>query len=353
MPPNVRGLGIWSVGLLMLTCSTAFAAPTDQERAAARSLATEGISALENGRVGEAADKLERAYQLASIPTIGLWSARALEKLGKLVEANERLVAVGRYDVTRSDPDVFNQAKADAEQMQTALAPRIPRLKVELANGEGTDITVELDRVALKSALVGVPFQVNPGKHSVTARAGTQHVDRDVMIAERDSARVTLDVSSLRSAAPASAAPAGTAAATDTPASPGAASPGAAPGAPTRDEAHAEAQGISGKRVAGWIVLGLGAGGLVTAGVLGAKAIEQHSLYEDRCPNGKCSSAYQTYYDTYQTNQKLAIVSGSIGVVAVGAGLYLLLSGDSSSSSSQVTVRPYVGWGSAGAVGRF
>ncbi|HVY27945.1 MAG TPA: hypothetical protein VHB79_15420 [Polyangiaceae bacterium] len=330
----------------MLTCSTAFAAPTDQERAAARNLATEGINAFESGRNAEALDKLERAFQLASIPTIGLWSARALEKAGKLVEANERLMVVGRYDVARTDPEVFNQAKADAEQMQAALAPRIPQLKVELVHpAEGTDITVELDHVALKSALVGVPFQVNPGKHSISARAGADHVDRDVAIAERDSARVVLDVASLHSAAPAT-----TAASNEPPASPGA----AAAAAPASDEAprHPAAKSSTGRHIAGWIVLGLGAGGLVTAGVLGAKAIEQHSLYEDRCPQGKCSSAYQQYYDTYQTNQLLAIVSGGVGVVAFGAGLYLVLSGDSS-SSNEAFVQPYVGFGTAGAVGRF
>jgi hypothetical protein len=340
-----------ALGLLMLTGSTALGAPTDQERAAARSLATEGINAFEAGRNGEALDKLERAFQLASIPTIGLWSARALEKAGKLVEANERLMAVGRYDVTRSDPEVFNQAKADAEQMQTALAPRIPQLKVELAHvNEGTDITVELDHVALKSALVGVPFHVNPGKHSLTARAGAQHVDRDLVIAERDSAKVTLDVSSLRSVAPAAPA-AAPAAPSESAAASAAASP---PAAPASDAApRAPASSSTGRHIAGWVVLGLGAGGLITAGVLGAKAIEQHSLYEDRCPQGMCSSAYQQYYDTYQTNQLMAIVSGSVGVVAFGAGLYLVLSGDSNSSSSQAFVQPYVGFGTAGAVGRF
>lgn len=344
----MRGLGLWSLGLLMLTCSTAFAAPTDQERAAARSLATEGINAFESGRNPEALDKLERAFQLASIPTIGLWSARALEKAGKLVEANERLMAVGRYDVARSDPEVFNQAKADAEQMQTALAPRIPQLKVELVHAtEGTEITVELDHVALKSALIGVPFQVNPGKHSVTARAGSDHVDRDVAIAERDSARVTLDVASLHGTPPATA---GTSAGNEPGASPGA----AVAAAPTSDEAprHPAAKSSTGRHIAGWVVLGLGAGGLITAGVLGAKAIEQHSLYEDRCPQGKCSSAYQEYYDTYQTNQLMALVSGGVGVVAFGAGLYLVLSGDSS-SSNEAFVQPYIGFGTAGAVGRF
>jgi hypothetical protein len=346
--PNVRGLGIWSLGLLMFTCSTAFAAPTDQERAAARSLATEGINAFESGRNAEALDKLERAFQLASIPTIGLWSARALEKAGKLVEANERLMAVGRYDVARTDPEVFNQAKADAEQMQSALAPRIPQLKVELVHAaEGTDITVELDHVALKSALIGVPFQVNPGKHSVTARAGSDHVDRDVAISERDSARVALDVASLHSAAPAP----GSAAVGN---EPGATSGAAATAAPTSDEGprHPAAKSSTGRHIAGWVVLGLGAGGLITAGVLGAKAIEQHSLYEDRCPQGKCSSAYQEYYDTYQTNQLMALVSGGVGVVAFGAGLYLVLSGDSP-SSSEAYVQPYIGFGTAGAVGRF
>lgn len=337
----MRALGAWAICGVILFYGANSAAQTDQERAAARSLATEGINALEKGRSAEALDKLERAYQLAPIPTIGLWSARALEKAGKLVEANERLIAVSRYKITHDDAGVFAQAKAEADQMQDAIAPRIPELKIELVHAEGKELTVELDGVALKRALVGVPFQVNPGPHRVTVRGGSQKVEQAVTVAEKGSAQVAVDVAQLPSPATAQEA----------------APPKVEPEQPNGEQAASEAsvssESSNGKRVVGFVVLGLGVGGLATSAVLGAKAIEQHSLYEDRCPDGSCDAKYQDYYDTFQKNQTYAFVAGGIGLVAVGAGLYLVLSGDSSPKKREAHITPWVGWRSVGATGRF
>jgi hypothetical protein len=287
----VRGPGSWFLGVSLLLSSTAALAQTDQERAAARSLATEGINAYSAGRNTEAVDKLERAYQLAPIPTIGLWSARALEKAGKLVEANERLIAVGRFQITKDESGVFAQAKTEAEQMQNSLSARVPELQIDVTHADDLQYVVELDGQALKSALLNVPFQANPGKHTVVARAGTEEVRKDVSVAERSTARVALDLGGIRRT-PATAT---TAAVPPAPGDSGASraeedTPNPANNA---DRAPQVSSGMSGKHVVGWVVLGIGGAGLVTGGVLGAKAIEQHSLYEDRCPGGKCSTEYQ------------------------------------------------------------
>jgi len=344
----VRGLGSWLLSVSLLLSASVALAQTDQERAAARSLATEGINAYSAGRNPEAVDKLERAYQLVPIPTIGLWSARALEKAGKLVEANERLIAVGRFQITKDESGVFAQAKAEAEQMQNLLSARVPELQIDVTHAEDLQYVVELDGQALKSALLNVPFQANPGKHTVVARAGSEEVRKDVTVAERAAARVTLDLGGLHRAPATAAAPnAPTPANTDSRADEGPAS------AQQPDSAPQSSSGMSGKHVVGWVVLGIGTAGLVTGGILGAKAIEQHSLYEDRCPDGKCSSEYQDYYDTFQRNQMFSLISGGIGIVGVGAGLYLLLSSDGPARSQQAYVRPWVGYQAVGAEGRF
>jgi hypothetical protein len=339
----VRGLGSFILGVAVLLSTTVAVAQTDQERAAARSLATEGINAFNAGRNAEALDKLERAYQLAAIPTIGLWSARALEKAGKLVEANERLLAVGRYAISKDDSGVFAQAQKEAEQMQDKLGPRVPELKVELVNGEGLQFTADLDGVVLKTALLGVPFQLNPGKHTVTVKTRTGQVQKAVSVVERESARVSLDLTELKKQA--EAAPPEAAPAEGRPANTGAAS--------ISTDAAPPSSG-SGRRVVGFVSLGIGGAGLVAGAVLGAKAIEQHSTYEQKCPDGMCTKEYQGYYDTLQKNQTYALVAGGIGVVGVGVGLVLLLTGGSSSAStSQAHVRPLIGLNTLGAEGRF
>jgi hypothetical protein len=48
-----------------------------------------------------------------------------------------------------------------------------------------------------------------------------------------------------------------------------------------------------------------------------------------------------------------AFISGGIGLVGVGAGLYLLLSSDGPARSNQAYVRPWIGYQSIGAEGRF
>src|SRR4051794_25830354 len=54
----------------------------DRARGAARTLAEDGVTALQNGDATSAVDKLERAYEIIHLPTVGLWSARALVKAG-------------------------------------------------------------------------------------------------------------------------------------------------------------------------------------------------------------------------------------------------------------------------------
>src|SRR5690606_14260666 len=84
-------------------------------RAAARKLGTSGVEAYQAGDYQGASEKLERAYATLKVPTLGLWSARALIKLNRWVEAAERLLAVTRLDAS-GDVQVQQAARAEAEQ---------------------------------------------------------------------------------------------------------------------------------------------------------------------------------------------------------------------------------------------
>ena len=97
----------------------------DRARGAARTLAEDGVTALQNGDATSAVDKLERAYQIIRLPTVGLWSARALVKSGRLVSAAERYVEVTRWSGGTADPKQ-EQAKGDAARERDELLPRIP-----------------------------------------------------------------------------------------------------------------------------------------------------------------------------------------------------------------------------------
>ncbi|HEY4159182.1 MAG TPA: tetratricopeptide repeat protein, partial [Polyangiaceae bacterium] len=85
-------LGTWltvlaTVGLPQIAHAQAV---DDATRSAARNLASAGVQAYQANDYPAARDKLERAYQVLRAPSLGLWSARALVKVGALVEAGER-----------------------------------------------------------------------------------------------------------------------------------------------------------------------------------------------------------------------------------------------------------------------
>ena len=61
------------------------------------------VEELQEQRYDAASEKLERAYSVLRVPSIALWSARALEKGGKLVEASERYLEATRLDATVGD----------------------------------------------------------------------------------------------------------------------------------------------------------------------------------------------------------------------------------------------------------
>ena len=68
---------------------------------AAREVAQQGLDDYEAGEYETAAEKLLSAYQVVKLPTVALHTARALAKVGKLVEASEVYLQATRLDALR------------------------------------------------------------------------------------------------------------------------------------------------------------------------------------------------------------------------------------------------------------
>jgi hypothetical protein len=98
----------------------------DAARGAARTLGYDGVKAYNAGDYAVADQKLEKAYRVVKVPSLGLWSARALVKLGRLVEASERYREVTQLEVSGGEQAVQKQAQADAQSELDSLTPRIP-----------------------------------------------------------------------------------------------------------------------------------------------------------------------------------------------------------------------------------
>ena len=99
---------------------------SEATQAAARALGYSGVAAYQAGDYATAQDQLEQSFELVKIPSLGLWSARALVKVGKWVEAAERYQQVAALPISFGDAAIQQAAKADAERERAELTPRIP-----------------------------------------------------------------------------------------------------------------------------------------------------------------------------------------------------------------------------------
>jgi len=323
----------------LLGAGTTHAADSEQAgdatRSAARKLGVDGVRAYEAGKYDVAMDRLERAYKVLAVPSLGLWSARALEKNGRLVEAAERYVKTTRLPVdSSSDRAVQEQAKKDAAREHEALVPRIPNLVVEIEGAPSDDVQVTVAGVPINAALVGTPFPANPGPIVVVAESGAQRVEGKATLVEGETSTVVLDFSG--------------------------APPTASDGTPTEPpraaasssavEADSTAKG-GWRPVVGWTAVGLGAGGLAAGLVTGLLAQDKFNALEcedsGACPAGSSSDEVASI-NQLRTVSTIAFIAG--GVLAAG-GITLLLIPPKKTSAAYLT--PYVGTTTLGIRGTF
>ncbi|MFO0658937.1 MAG: hypothetical protein U0165_03755 [Polyangiaceae bacterium] len=140
--------------------SNAWAEPSAQDRASARSLAEEGQKKLDEKDYKTALDLLSRADSLVPAPTVKVRIAKAREGLGQLLEAYELLMAVSREPPNAGDPPHYAKARKDAGDDAAKIYERLGTLTIKVP-ADVTQPTVKVDGNALASVLVGVPAKFN------------------------------------------------------------------------------------------------------------------------------------------------------------------------------------------------
>jgi hypothetical protein len=336
MAPVHRGLGF-----LLLSSALFVAAPTraqdvdDAARAAARKLGYAGIEAYQANEYKSALEKLDKAYRVLQAPSLGLWSARALLANGKLVEASERYLEVTRLSPSGGEKAVQDQAKADARRELEGLTSRIPSLIIRLDGAFASDTKVTVDGVTISPALVGEGRPTNPGKHRVEGLRGTERVQAEVTLQEREEKSVTLRFN------PAGLLGDGTAGGGANPA------PGAAPpppvAAPATGDAGAppasrESKG-SAVRTMGWVSIGIGAAGAgvgVTTTILALQKKKDIEIAGD-CKGGCRETGRVQNFNTLRT---IAIASSIGAGVLVITGVALLIAAPSDESRVALELGP-------------
>lgn len=271
-------------------------APVDDGRERARELAYSGLRAYAAHDYASASAQLEQSFGMLPVPSLGLWSARALVKLGRLVEAEQRYAATLRLPLRSDDPPVQAEARATAELEQSELAARIPSLRVRLLGAEPEEVTVTLDGVALPATSLSEPRRVNPGRHTFVGTRAGERTEVSLTLAEGQHEEASLRFQPLLPA------PATLAVATE----------------PLRDDASAW-------RTAGWIGIGTGAAALVGATLTYVIARDRYRQLEREgiCEGDRCRPGAEL--DSYYDARRLHVASLVLGGVLGAAGVTLLV----------------------------
>jgi hypothetical protein len=314
----------------------------DSAKGAARELSSQGKEDFDAGRFEGAAQKFQRAFDVAKVPTLALWSARSRSKLGQLVAASELYRQA--LQLTPNEVWVGNtqqEAQAEAQAELDALTPRIPKLRITVVGGQPSEVALSVDGVSVPSALVGADRPSDPGKRRVVGKRGGETADVVVELKERETKEVILKFSGAP-IAPSVPSPApGPAAASPSPIL--APSPAAAT---ISDRSTGSTQ-----RTLGWIGLGVGAAGIIEGAVTGIFVVQRYSKLKDGCPGGVCNPTLVDGYrlDMYNALRTASMVGFVVGGVGLAAGATLLLT----SPSPQTNVGLFVGPSSAGIHGAF
>jgi hypothetical protein len=315
------------VALLLFVASPAFGQQADEStRTAARALGDAGVEAYQANDFATATDKLEKAYAILKVPTLGLWSGRALVQLGKWVEASERFLEVTSLQVPSGDVVLQKQAQADAAVELKTLTPRVPVVAVAVQGAQLADCTVSVDGQPVASSLLATGRLMNPGKHLIEARHGSDVARTELTVAEGERPTALLEFAP-PPPAPLVAAP--------------------VPPPPARETS---AQAGSTQRTWGWVAVGAGGLGLVVGGITGGVALGKKGELDDNssCRDDRCAPSESDQVDSYNAMR----TASSIGFIAGGAfaalGVVLL-----ATAPNQAKAQAYIGPHSVGVRGRF
>jgi hypothetical protein len=282
------------VGALTLAPAAAYADPASPANpaspaspASAETLFRDGRARAEAGDFSHAcplfAESLRLDYALGTLFNL----AACEEHLGSLVHAWEHYAEVAE----RLPPD--DDRREVVRERIASLDRLIPRLTIVVSAAAPPDTHVTRDRVELRGPSLDVALPVDAGDHEIAVDAPGRAVKRwDVRLALGER-RVVVVV----------------------------------PGEPTTQSAPetTPAQSSS-NHTAEWILGGAGVASIAVGSYFGVRALSKRSDSNALCNGDACSSpAGLQEYDDAKTFSRVSDVAFGVGIVAVAAASYLLL----------------------------
>lgn len=171
---------------VLLLCSGLAAAKEDgQAKAEARERFSHALSLIDQGKVNEALDEFQRAYELQKHPVVLYNIGHAYAQLGRAVEAYETLV---RYQVESGE----SLSEEERRALDREIAAELARIgEVEVMAPEGA--TIRIDGRIMGRAPFASALRVAAGTHLVDASLPKhERAERVVVLSGGERARLEL-----------------------------------------------------------------------------------------------------------------------------------------------------------------
>lgn len=316
-----------------------------QDAATAEALYEEGQVALAAGRVAEACNKFDASHRLVPT-TVNLGAlASCHERMGRTASAAGELNRLAGEYRQRGKLDKEREARARAE----ALEPKIPKLTVRLSPDARLvpGLEVSRDDVRLDSALLETALPVDPGSHTVTAKAAG--FTTWVTVVEVGTGNESKELTVPGLVRPGARPPPkdGTA---PPPATSGAVV-GVAPLPPPEEDKKGS---LTSRQRLG---LGVGVPGVVVLAVgvaLGARTYGKQSDARDLCPRVQCSDPRAIELnDAARSTYPFALAATVVGAAAGAVGTYFYFTPDPQKKAPRAAFAPslapsFAGLGASG-----
>jgi hypothetical protein len=316
--------------VLTLVLVANWAAAQSDDEGAALEAAEAGRSAFDRGEFELAVEHLGRAHALVPTPTVALYRARALARLGRLAEAAEMYEAATVVDPYAEPSEAHRDAQQRAFSELAALKPRVPRLLVEIQGGASlADVTLTIDGLQVTTGKDEGEYPLNPGTHTVVAKFGGREASRTVDLPE--AAAETLPFWFEPEPPP--------------PATPPLPAPAVTARTPTPEPVGEppDAARRSATRTVGWVALGMGGAGLAIGAVsAGVSANEASALDAEGCEDNRCYADQADDVRVHNTTLVLSNVSLIAGGIAAATGVTLLLASPSARNQRPRSVTAWI-----------
>jgi len=297
-----------AVGLL----ATPVSAQTDEELKAARELFQEAFKDEQERRFPEALEKFRRVAKVKESASVRYRIATVLVSMGRLREARDmyRALAAEKSSLAASDQEIADSAAERAAELDR----RIPKLAIRLPDDPPPDVRVTIDGAPVPVSTTARVIELDPGEHvvSATARGSASHEQVVTLSEGTDEVSHTVTFTSASGSDATS-------------------STGAGRG-----------------QTLGWVAVGGGAALLVTGSVLLAVREGLIDDIEAACPSNVCPVRLRDAVESDREDAKLfGPLGGALavaGLVAIGAGIYMLVRSPSAPPTALTrVVRPTLG----------